>query len=373
MQFNKLIPIISPAFLLASIIGLVEAMGWILRGVSHSPNKAILYLLYASLGYGFLTIIFLLIFLSLSNKTTKHDTSLVANSFCIPIGMFIFALFISFLEGGRVQLFVFAPASLALSISVCLLFRKYIFSRFINLFSLQLMLIFHLVALSLSFLLICILFEVGIWALIGFLVFFLAVIFAITSIFSKRLRNNKLLFSLSNMVILVCLIFMLLGHSSSANFNLPRIILITIDTLRPDHLGSYGNKDVNTRNIDKLAAEGTQFNNALSPSPRTGPSHISILTGLYPKHHGAIDNGDWIADEVIALPEILSAQGYSTAAFVSGWTLKNQACGLRSRFHFYEENFSSWRFLPESIVKIRLYMAFLTIVGQFVSHPFEPE
>lgn len=360
------------AFLFASVIGLIEAIAWIVRGIPHSPDEAILYLAYASLGYGILTLIAASLYLLLSRKREKKDDSSIGQLFCIPIVFFLFSLFISFLKPGRIQLLIFIPASLALSILICQLLRRFIFSRLAGLFSLQRMLLFHLIALGLGVFLISILFDVGAWEWVGIVVSILAIIFSVVAIFSQRLANNSVL-GLLNVVIIICLLLMFFIHPGAGNADLPRIILITIDTLRPDHLGCYGNANANTPNIDQISDRGTQFNRAISPSPRTGPSHISILTGLYPKHHGAIDNGDLISDGVITLPEILSAKGYTTAAFVSGWTLKNEACGLRSRFDLYEENFSSWKYFPESIFKIRLYMAFITIAKQFIPEPFKIE
>lgn len=373
MNKKKLSEISAEVVLLASSIGLLESIGWILRKIPHSSNDAILFLAYASLGYAFLTIVLVSVFLLMNKKSRSDDATLIVRLFCIPIGFFLFAIFVSFLEGGRRQLLIFVPASLALSILICVLFRKFIYARLANLFSLQRMLLLHLIALSISILLIGIVYDAGLWKWIAILVFVLTLIFTITAIFSQHVGDNNLLLLLLNIGFICCLMLMFLIHPGGSKSENPPIILITIDTLRPDHLGCYGNTDVTTPNINQVSSNGIQFNEAISQSPRTGPSHISILTGLYPKHHGAIDNGDWISNNVITLPEILSTRGYTTAAFLSGWTLKDEACGLRSRFDLYQENFSSWKYFPESIFKIRLYMAFLTVAKEFVPHPFKAE
>src|SRR6266480_5773461 len=80
-------------------------------------------------------------------------------------------------------------------------------------------------------------------------------------------------------------------HLSSApaqkSSSAPRsnVILITVDTLRPDHLGCYGYKAIRTPHIDKLALEGARFTTVVAQVPQTLPSHCSILTGTYPMFH----------------------------------------------------------------------------------------
>src|SRR5215831_12015855 len=84
------------------------------------------------------------------------------------------------------------------------------------------------------------------------------------------------------------------------------MILVTIDTLRPDHLGCYGYKAIQTIHIDKLAAEGARFTTVVSQVPQTLPSHCSILTSTYPMFHGVRDNvGYRLDDSRITLAEVL--------------------------------------------------------------------
>lgn len=97
----------------------------------------------------------------------------------------------------------------------------------------------------------------------------------------------------------------------------PNVVLITIDTLRADSLGIYGNPGGHSPHIDALAREATVFENAVTPIGTTFPSHASMFTGFYPKHHGVRWNGDALDDDFSTLAEILSAQEYETAAFVS--------------------------------------------------------
>jgi len=100
------------------------------------------------------------------------------------------------------------------------------------------------------------------------------------------------------------------------------VLLITLDTTRADRLGCYGNQDIETPALDRLAGEGILFSDAISTAPTTLPAHASILTGLYPVHHGARTNG-WfrLAEEHMTLAERLRREGYATGAFISAFVL----------------------------------------------------
>jgi arylsulfatase A-like enzyme len=97
----------------------------------------------------------------------------------------------------------------------------------------------------------------------------------------------------------------------------PNVILVTIDTLRADHLGCYGNATVRTPHLDRLAAEGALFERCWAQAPITVPSHVSLLTSLPPAEHGVLRNQDRLARPVPSLPESFAQRGYRTAAFVS--------------------------------------------------------
>jgi arylsulfatase A-like enzyme len=100
------------------------------------------------------------------------------------------------------------------------------------------------------------------------------------------------------------------------------ILLITIDTLRSDRVGAYGNPRVRTPTLDRLAQEGVLFSDANAQIPSTLPSHASILTGRYPTGHGVHDNGVYsLAPSETTLAEILSEAGFTTGAFVSAFVL----------------------------------------------------
>jgi arylsulfatase A-like enzyme len=127
----------------------------------------------------------------------------------------------------------------------------------------------------------------------------------------------------------------------------PNLVLITIDTLRADYLGSYGNSFINTPRIDSLAEQGVLFENVIAPMPLTNPSHTSILTGLYPANHGVISNKPIpMASHVQSLPEILSTYGYKNAAFVSGYPLGKEIAALRDDFEVYGDDRSLYPKIP---------------------------
>jgi len=122
--------------------------------------------------------------------------------------------------------------------------------------------------------------------------------------------------------------------------DLPNLLLVTIDTLRADHVGCYGYDSIETPNLDKLAEAGYLFENAFTTAPVTAPSHASILTGTYPTYHGVRDNGNYILDPFnVTLAEILLDRGYQTAAFVSTFVL-DRRFGLFQGFELYNDDFS---------------------------------
>ena len=97
----------------------------------------------------------------------------------------------------------------------------------------------------------------------------------------------------------------------------PNVILISLDTTRPDAFATYGGATGHTPAMDALAKESTVFENAVAPMGATFPSHATMLTGLYPRQHGTRANHDGLDRRVETLAEILQAAGYDTAAFVS--------------------------------------------------------
>jgi arylsulfatase A-like enzyme/Flp pilus assembly protein TadD len=118
----------------------------------------------------------------------------------------------------------------------------------------------------------------------------------------------------------------------------PNLVLITIDTLRPDRLGCYGYSKNETPNLDKLARRGALFENAISQAPLTPPSHASIFTGTYPPVHKVRDTGGFILQpENTTLAEILQQQGWRTAAFIGSSVLK-KSFGFAQGFTLYDDD-----------------------------------
>ncbi len=120
------------------------------------------------------------------------------------------------------------------------------------------------------------------------------------------------------------------------------ILLISIDTLRADHLGAYGYHSV-TPNLDRLAKEGVVFEQVFTSVPLTLPAHASLLTSTYPPVNGIRDNGEALSPSVPTVAEQMRAHGLQTAAFVSSFVL-DRRFGLARGFDEYWGQFSLYRF-----------------------------
>jgi arylsulfatase A-like enzyme/Tfp pilus assembly protein PilF len=118
----------------------------------------------------------------------------------------------------------------------------------------------------------------------------------------------------------------------------PNVLLVTIDTLRADHLGCYGHAGAATPTLDALAARGVRFATAIAHVPLTGPSHASILTGRTPLGHGFRDNGGYVIPaEAKTAAEDFRQAGYRTAAFISGFPL-DRRFGFDRGFDAYDDH-----------------------------------
>ena len=102
----------------------------------------------------------------------------------------------------------------------------------------------------------------------------------------------------------------------------PNLLLLVVDSLRPDHMGCYGYHRSTTPRLDRLAAEGAQFLNAISQAPWTTPSMASVLTSLYPSTHGVVDMEFVLDGSIETLAEVLRARGYRTGAATPAATLR---------------------------------------------------
>lgn len=123
---------------------------------------------------------------------------------------------------------------------------------------------------------------------------------------------------------------------------LPRLILVTIDTLRADHLGAYGYPRDTSPNLDAFADEAIVFETCLSPLASTLPAHTSLLTGVHPLEHGILANvrrgGQPFVSRISlrSFAEFASERGYRTAAFVSAVPVGSHT-GLSRGFELYDE------------------------------------
>src|SRR5438270_6934536 len=128
------------------------------------------------------------------------------------------------------------------------------------------------------------------------------------------------------------------GQASKPRARRPNVFLITIDTLRADHVHCFGDEQIQTPALDSLAKDGIRFPQAFTPSPITNTSHTTILTGLLPSSHGVTDFAIPLASSHPTLAEILHKQGYHTAAFIGAVILdsKTLAPGLDRGFDYYD-------------------------------------
>lgn len=119
----------------------------------------------------------------------------------------------------------------------------------------------------------------------------------------------------------------------------PNVVVITIDTLRADHLGCYGYTKIRTPNIDAFAADNARFERAYTPVPVTLPAHTAIFTGTYPTLSGMHDfSGNKLNPKQPTLATVLRQQGYATGAVIGSAVLDSRF-GLNQGFDFYYDHF----------------------------------
>src|SRR3990172_303095 len=148
--------------------------------------------------------------------------------------------------------------------------------------------------------------------------------------------RRKLLYLFVFLLLVITILVIL--HKKPREISIPKanILLITIDTIRPDRLSCYGSSN-QTPNLDAIARDGILFENAFSQVPLTFPSHTSILTGLFPAHHGVHQNGlEVFSKTSFLLPELLRKNGYKTGAVVSSFVL-DRKFGLEKGFDAYDD------------------------------------
>lgn len=127
----------------------------------------------------------------------------------------------------------------------------------------------------------------------------------------------------------------------------PDVFIVSVDTLRADRLGCYGNPKPISPNIDAFAREAMQFEDCLAEVPLTSPSFGSMMTSRYPRMNGAARNGLPLPPNVPTLAEQFKSAGYQTACVTSNWTLKAALSGLDRGFDSYDDGFKKkrWGFI----------------------------
>jgi len=153
--------------------------------------------------------------------------------------------------------------------------------------------------------------------------------------------------------LLTCLALLLphplIAATPSARKAKPNVILITIDTVRADHVGCYGATGIQTPTLDSLARDGIVFERAISQVPLTWPSHAAILTGTYPFQNGVQDfTGQPLDPKFRTVAEAFKRSDYATGAVVSAFVL-DRGWGLARGFDFYDDAFSAETFQQKDI------------------------
>ncbi len=130
------------------------------------------------------------------------------------------------------------------------------------------------------------------------------------------------------------------SNSENSSERPDRVVLISIDTLRADHVGSYGAPDAHTPYLDTIAARGVRFEVAISPAPLTLPAHATLMTGLDPPAHGVRHNSiQRLGAQLPTLAEGMQEAGYATAAVVGALVLERRF-GLDRGFDHYDDRTS---------------------------------
>ncbi len=126
----------------------------------------------------------------------------------------------------------------------------------------------------------------------------------------------------------------------------PDVLLITVDTLRRDALGSYGYPRPASPHLDALGSAGAVFENHYTVISTTAPAHATMFTGLYPRQHGLMKNGRALGGDLPSLPEFLRRSGYRTGASIGAGILGSEL-GFQRGFEVFDEDFSSAVHRPE--------------------------
>jgi arylsulfatase A-like enzyme/Flp pilus assembly protein TadD len=190
---------------------------------------------------------------------------------------------------------------------------------------------------------------------------------------ARALRDTKPLLLLGGIVavtaaIVIAVLILRRGSAQADLRSIPgqNVLLITIDTLRADALGSYGGQAA-TPALDRLAREGVRFDFAHAHAVLTLPSHASILTGEYPFRHGLRDNSGYrLPSGARTIATLLKRAGYGTAAFVSAFPVHSRF-GLNQGFDVYDDRFGETRAPTEFVMPERLASASVPLARDWIA------
>src|SRR5260370_33962553 len=160
------------------------------------------------------------------------------------------------------------------------------------------------------------------------------------------------MWSATRILIWVCVLLTFAQLVAAANPPAKRarnVILITLDTVRADHLGCYGNKGIQTPTLDALGHDGVVFERAISQVPLTWPSHAAILTGMYPFQNGVQDfTGQPLDSRFRSVAQAFKQHAYATGAVVIAFVL-DRSWRLAREFDFYDDAFAPEAFFTPAI------------------------
>ena len=148
------------------------------------------------------------------------------------------------------------------------------------------------------------------------------------------------MFIVRRIIYAVFALFLLFGCKKNQDILKPNLILISIDTLRADHLGCYGYDRPTSPIIDKLASKGVLFKDVSATSPWTLPSHGSLLTSFYPSQIGLSSKQGKLALHIETLATILSRYNFTTAAFANSIFVSEK--------YGFDQGFDFFHYIPES-------------------------
>ena len=142
----------------------------------------------------------------------------------------------------------------------------------------------------------------------------------------------------------------------------PNVLIVTIDTLRRDHVSVYDDAKAITPHLEALAEDGIVYLDAVTPTPETTPAHASLMTTLHPLRHEVLSNAGVLSRGHVTLAERLEDEGYATGAFVSSFAVRGQT-GLAQGFELYDDDFAPVRGLTR-ILFVEYALAGLMWSGQ---------